>query len=365
MKTWLRRGFTLIELLVVIAIIAILIALLLPAVQQAREAARRTQCRNNLKQIGLALHNYHDNFLQYPNSHYAGINGNAATSDTALPGSWRGFSAQAMILPYIDQAPLYNGLDFNVRVDIAPNWPPANASYLGIMTKMTAYKCPSDQEYPDYRVGQGFQNVGPGVNYLMSTGPTIGGWQTQGGVGLQLAEEIGFVAYRRKVAVRDLEDGTSNVICVAESTTGSDVANEFPLDVRRNIVRGVPFPAGAVGKFWTKAQLDAYGASCRAAATGAANTSHGIVRQQWGNGINGQTMLCTMNTPNSLNPDCQVCTGCSWTDSQGIFTARSRHTGGVHVLMGDGVVKFISDNVDLLTWQRAGGVNDGGTIGDF
>jgi hypothetical protein len=167
------------------------------------------------------------------------------------------------------------------------------------------------------------------------------------------------VAYRKKVAVRDLEDGTSNVICVAESTTGSDIANQ--LDIRRNVVRNIPFPGGATGKFWTKAQLDAYGTACRA---GAGNT-HGIVRMHWANGINGQSMLNIMDTPNSLNPDCQVCTTCSWTDSQGIFTARSRHTGGVHVLMGDGVVKFISDNVDLLTWQRAGGINDGGTIGDF
>lgn len=96
-----RRGFTLIELLVVIAIIAILIALLLPAVQQAREAARRTQCKNNLKQMGLALHNYHDNYQFFPN-------GNVASS----AGGW-GLSWYARILPFVDQAPLYNQLTFS------------------------------------------------------------------------------------------------------------------------------------------------------------------------------------------------------------------------------------------------------------
>src|SRR6187455_2473364 len=96
-----RRGFTLIEMLVVIAIIAILVALLLPAVQQAREAARRSQCKNNLKQIGLAMHNYHDTFNGFPN-------GGIASS----VGGW-GLSWYIRILPYIDQAPVFNGINFS------------------------------------------------------------------------------------------------------------------------------------------------------------------------------------------------------------------------------------------------------------
>src|SRR5688572_16336833 len=100
-----KRGFTLIELLVVIAIIAILIALLLPAVQQAREAARRTQCKNHLKQFGLAIHNYHDTHRAFPRL-------TSGSQGTGFGTEWRGFSAHVMLLPYIDQAPLYNQIDF-------------------------------------------------------------------------------------------------------------------------------------------------------------------------------------------------------------------------------------------------------------
>src|SRR5689334_25410189 len=108
-----RRAFTLIELLVVIAIIAVLIALLLPAVQQAREAARRTQCKNNLKQIGLALHNYHDTFRLFPPG-YVDRNGNPnLTPDNDLGPGW-GWAA--FLLPYIDQSPLYSPINFNVGV---------------------------------------------------------------------------------------------------------------------------------------------------------------------------------------------------------------------------------------------------------
>jgi len=351
MKRLRHRGFTLIELLVVIAIIAILIALLLPAVQQAREAARRTQCRNNLKQLGLALHNYHDNFLQFPNSHYGNNEG--------LPGAWRGFSAHAMVLPYMDQAPLYNGFDFNLRIDQAPNYPAAGASYLGIMTKLPAFRCPSDSQYPTYTIGGGWTGSGPGINYPVSCGPTIGGWQTQGGYALQVVEEIGFVGYRKRVAMSDIRDGTSNTIAASEACTGNH--NTAVYDIRQSVIRNQPFPAGATGTFWTKAQLDAYGTQCL---SGTGNI-HGTGRQQWANGIDGQTMFNTMNTPNSSNPDCQVCNTCSWFDSQGMFTARSRHTGGVHTLMGDGAVRFVSDNVDLLTWQASGGINDGKTVGEL
>jgi prepilin-type N-terminal cleavage/methylation domain-containing protein len=126
-----RRGFTLIELLVVIAIIAILIALLLPAVQQAREAARRTQCRNNMKQIGLALHNYHDNFNSLPPG-WIGV-----TSGGPDIYGLNGWGWASRILPQIDQSPLYSQLNFNVKIEAA-----ANAALR--IAPLAAYRCPSD-----------------------------------------------------------------------------------------------------------------------------------------------------------------------------------------------------------------------------
>lgn len=126
-----HHGFTLIELLVVIAIIAVLIALLLPAVQQAREAARRTQCRNNLKQIGLALHNYHDNFQSLPPGWIGVTSGQADVSGT------NGWSCFARLLPQIDQGPLYNQIDFNVPVGSATNATVRT-------TALAAFRCPSD-----------------------------------------------------------------------------------------------------------------------------------------------------------------------------------------------------------------------------
>ncbi|HTI51237.1 MAG TPA: DUF1559 domain-containing protein [Planctomycetaceae bacterium] len=123
-----RRGFTLIELLVVIAIIGVLVSLLLPAVQQAREAARRTQCRNNLKQVGLALHNYHDAHLTFPPGYIAGA---------VYPDTTNGWGWSALILPQLDQAPVYNAINFNLPVQDV-----ANAA--AIVTPLPVYLCASD-----------------------------------------------------------------------------------------------------------------------------------------------------------------------------------------------------------------------------
>ncbi len=133
-----RRAFTLIELLVVIAIIAVLIALLLPAVQNAREAARRTQCKNNLKQIGLALHNYHDTYRMFPS-------GWIAVDDTGAPSAHEGTSGvgwATMILPYIEQANVYSQFNASLRLT-----DPANAAFL--RNQIASYKCPSDPQ-PEY-----------------------------------------------------------------------------------------------------------------------------------------------------------------------------------------------------------------------
>lgn len=185
-----RKAFTLIELLVVIAIIAILVALLLPAVQQAREAARRSQCKNNLKQIGLALHNYHDTLRVFP------------------PGQvFRGWAWSAFILPYMDQEPLYAKIDFNYEIGIAAGVPIANTEV--VQTSLPAFRCPSDTapETDDYVIPN--QGV---TSYCVSAGAfaeSIIGW-------LPPNPHDGLFTRDSSISMRDITDGTSNTIAAGE-----------------------------------------------------------------------------------------------------------------------------------------------------
>ena len=312
-----KRGFTLIELLVVIAIIAILIALLLPAVQQAREAARRSQCKNNLKQFGLAMHNYHDTHGMLPLGNFGSVH------DSCLGEcAWRGFSAHALLLPYVDQAPLYNQIDFDVRYDQAPNNDLSNQT-------INTFLCPSDRSWAG--------SADSGNNIVVSAGP---------GTFWRRSPQNAFGAFNhsRTTRMRDITDGTSNVIAASESLKGDN--NGGINDMSRDLARGTAFPSGVNDNtlFWTTAQLDAYGNSCESA-----SSFHSHTRREWINGIGAQTVFNTAAPPNWESPDCHTCTGCGWYDSPGVWAARSLHVGGVHTLLMDGSVKFTSENVDLLT----------------
>ena len=335
-----KRGFTLIELLVVIAIIAILIALLLPAVQQAREAARRSQCRNNLKQFGVALHNYNETHGMFPlaNSPSRWDNdNNTSPHATTPPNTWRSFSAHAMLLPFVDQAQLYSEIDFNRRYSDGPTNSVLNN------TVISAFLCPSDLEYPSGDAGN---------NYVVSAGPTTF-WR------ISYANQRGMFNYRKPVKVKDVLDGLSSVIAASEGLTGDNVS---AYDAKRDIVHSRPFASGGGGgeTNWTQTQLDSYGTYCTAGSANHRDWSH----REWMNGVAQQTVFTTMNTPNSTNPDCYS-TGGGWTDAQGIHTARSLHAGGVHCLIGDGSVRFVSDNVNLTTWQNLGDIRDGNPVGEF
>jgi len=284
----------------------------------------------------LGMHNYHDNYGMFP----IAIGPSVRDSGTSAGSyAWRGMSAQAMMLPYIDQAPLYNNLNFNNMYNEVPN------DFTAACTKLAAYKCPSDQAYPGGATE-------PGNNYVLSAGPS-----TFWGVGT--ADKVGIMKYYRSVPIADVQDGTSNTVAASESTVGNNNTGKFEL--KRSLVRAQAFPGGFPNSFATQAQLNAYGTQCL---TGTTNI-HAHVRSQWLNGIGGQTIFNTLNSPNSPNPDCHPCAGCGWYDSAGVWTARSQHTGGVHALMADGSVKFISDNVDNTNWQRAGGIADGLPQGDF
>jgi prepilin-type N-terminal cleavage/methylation domain-containing protein len=326
-----QRGFTLIELLVVIAIIAVLIALLLPAVQQAREAARRSQCKNNLKQLGLALHNYHDSFNLFPMGHTRSNDGSGGVT------GWRGYSLHAMILPYIDQAPLYSRINFNQHFDHADN----TASR---RTRIAAFLCPSDTVFP------GSAETGNN-NYSGSMGPSFGQYITP------LGQRDGFFNFDVIVRMSDIRDGTSNTICMSEQFVGD---NNNAAYTAGDVVRGIAF-AGSTKYKPTRGDLETYGAACVA---GQANHhSHG--GRDWAVGMPAQTLFNTAAPPNWRFPTCQECVGCGWMDSQGIFPARSRHVGGVHILMGDGAVRFASENIDLGTWQNLGSIRGNEPIGEF
>lgn len=296
-----RRGFTLIELLVVIAIIAVLIALLLPAVQQARESARRTQCKNNLKQMGLAFHNYHDtcNTLPY-----------------GCHGDQTGHSWCLYIMPYIDQAPLYNQWNFN-------------CSYYGTNAplrrmKQPAYVCPSDtpniwwDQNPlyNYAVVLGTTNnahTSPlnGVNYL------AGAFDVADNSG-------GYFNYcttnaPRTYRFRDISDGMSNTLLVAELRQGP-----INQDIR-GLAWYAPFAGLTTNLGPNSSSADTMGGFC----------------------------------PGTPAPGMPCVPGAT------ALSARSKHTGGVQVLMGDGAIRFVSNNINLPTWQALSSIQGSETLGEF
>ncbi|EDL61996.1 hypothetical protein PM8797T_22093 [Gimesia maris DSM 8797] len=323
-----------IELLVVIAIIAILIALLLPAVQQAREAARRSTCKNNLKQFGLAMHNYHDAHGMFPIA-----NAPSVYDSSAGAYSWRGMSAHALMLPYMDQANLYNQINWNQMYNDSAS---SSNDAVGNNT-VPAFLCPSDLKWAGADAGN---------NYYVSAGPSV--WWNLG-----WSQQIGMFNYRKPTRISDVLDGTSNTIAAGERTIGDNDGSKF--NVKTDLVRAQAFPSGWSNTFTSKAALDAYGAQALAGTT----NTHSHVGREWMNGVGSQTVFNTLNPPNSPNPDAHPCSGCGWYDSAGVWSARSRHTGGAHVLMGDGAVRFASDNIDITLWQHLGSTAGEEVIGEW
>lgn len=206
-----KKGFTLIELLVVIAIIAILIALLLPAVQQAREAARRSQCKNNLKQIGLALMNYHDVHKTFCPGVTVAAGTAAITAPTASParaasGVSNFFSWTTHILPFFDQAPLFKKLDSKVIFSENTATPNNNAALFS--TIVTAARCPSDAG-PDQDTAGGVEDMGV-ANYVGNYGVGM----PDDNVNPRSVQ--GILGANTKIRIRDVKDGMSNVILAGE-----------------------------------------------------------------------------------------------------------------------------------------------------
>ncbi|MEZ5940137.1 MAG: DUF1559 domain-containing protein [Planctomycetaceae bacterium] len=361
-STRLRCGFTLIELLVVIAIIAVLIALLLPAVQQAREAARRAQCKNHLKQLGLALHNYESTYSCFPP---------AGTRDVD-------FSVQARLLPYLEQQNLQNQLDFTL--------PAFSGGFAGkvphpqfvqaFATPIPLFLCPSDPAPSITEVSlSGATYAYGGLNYMVSYGS---GKQTN--TDFHQRTDGPFFQYS-SVRFRDFTDGTSNTVVMSETvrSQGNDTSfapgttPPFPYRMTLNGSSGVSPSVTAIqgldatGGPWSSyvnANNKISNPDLNVAWTSFGNWRGGTSPALRGRGTSWaftgaiNSMTNGYNTPNSRVPDIVT----HWT---GYFGPRSWHTGGANVLMGDGAVRFLSDSIDANLHRGLHSTNGGEVIGEF
>jgi len=313
MQRLLKRGFTLIELLVVIAIIAILIALLLPAVQQAREAARRTQCKNHLKQWGLALHNYHDVGGRFPPSC---INPGSTLSDNPTyldytPNGVRNTTGYLLLLPYLDQAPLYNQIDFNLATGKADWRGVGGGGFQAVLdgVSIPVQYCPSDPEfdkvhtYPTQNMytAENFTRVNYGFVHENTeySGNSGGMW------GKNKTKERSAFGINSAARIADIKDGTTNTMLLIETPQKKYNA--------------------AFGPF-----LQAY------------THTHFIIPSRYG--LNDRWL----GTPDPY----------AW-------AAGSAHVGGAQTLLGDGSVRFLSENIDRNIIRALQSIAGSEVLGEF
>jgi prepilin-type N-terminal cleavage/methylation domain-containing protein len=354
-----RRAFTLIELLVVIAIIAILIALLLPAVQQAREAARRTQCRNNLHNLGLAFHNYHDTTNRFPLGGICATNNCTAAEDAIPAGRWWGTTWGIALMPYYDQAPLYN------------QWDPGlgYANQRGVTgARLAIMKCPSDTargrvvvdpndpnnlgtfDKGNYGMNYGGGSANENGSSTNRAGPEDAPTWTTAAYG-QPSKNRGMTSWRDGAAgntstgirIRDMTDGASNCLVLAEILIWPGQSDDCRGCWGKNM--------GSIVSAYTAGNPEVDGAN------GIATPNVRAV------GIYRDFPVHCANTPTIGDPqlECGQRTG----DGLGGVAARSRHDGGVHIMLGDGRVTFISSSIDKILYRAIFTVQSGERLGEF
>jgi prepilin-type N-terminal cleavage/methylation domain-containing protein/prepilin-type processing-associated H-X9-DG protein len=346
-----RSAFTLIELLVVIAIIAILIGLLLPAVQKVREAASRMTCENNLKQLGLAAHNYHDVNHQFPYGKGKDYRGSPLVPGVPVYPRW---SELALLLPYIEQGNLYNSIDFN--------YPPETPGMGGVVNFMPAYQnpqrqnaapcrsaikvylCPSDPApQPPNWPGQNNYYGNMGTTYMCDVS------EQQPSTLDPTAYADGIFYYRSGVRMTDVTDGTSNTAMFSEKLRGQS----FPHPRTDMFIMPV---ASSMTQAYTQ---------CQSLNT---QTATPLTSKQGYSWVMGEMCCSTYNhvaTPNA--------TTCASTGFPGgmqnmamVVPPSSMHTGGVNVLLTDGSVHYVNDAISLTTWRALGSRNGGDILGpDF
>jgi len=340
-----HSGFTLIELLVVIAIIAVLIALLLPAVQSAREAARRAQCINNLKQIGLALHNYHSSIDSFPFGEVAPSN-----------GAWQYWGTLALLAPYMEQSSAFNTLNF---MSFSPADAPNTTTY---NMKVAMFLCPSD----------GARDGGIANNYKASTG-TYARVQGPGANGQGAGRQTNGVFTTGLVTgVRDCIDGTSNTIAFGEQAGGDGQQTKWTISDGvgggqagwdLNSATGITGNAQDPTEFpmfkTMERTCDTYG--YRKAVSGNDAVWAG---RYWTIGGFNFSMFNTIQPPNGphvmgCRSDCSP--GC-WPEQNGPAMATSYHSGGANFTFADGSVKFLKNSISQQTYMAIGTRNGGEVV---
>jgi len=317
----LRRGFTLVELLVVIAIIGVLVALLLPAVQAAREAARRTRCKNNLKQLGLALHNYEGTHRCFP----PGVIWNSTTVTFTTPR----LNFHCLLFPYIEQNNVFGLIDLqNFAGSTGGAWFTSTANIPATTSPMMHLRCPTDNQKPQY--------IQPTVNIRYYRSNYFGVWH-----GFQTSDVLpasydrsptatkAFFGANLPIMIADITDGTSNTVAIAEALGGMSETD----------ARGFIWGDQAAFQFLFAelAPNSKLPDRCPNANQGCRSVQNGDQYRPWTAAATG-TETCA---------------------------ARSLHAGGVHVLLADSSVRFVSDNINLATWRALLTIGSGEIGGDF
>jgi prepilin-type N-terminal cleavage/methylation domain-containing protein/prepilin-type processing-associated H-X9-DG protein len=349
-----RRGFTLIELLVVIAIIAVLIALLLPAVQQAREAARRTQCKNALKQLGLALHNYHDTFNYFP----ARKGGTCCWPAVNNAGRMSGIYG---MLPFIEQAPLYQYIQGgNPSASIPPGGPAPWTGWANWDVTIPMLLCPSD--------GYGGSTV-KNNSYVFCVGDSILNNNNISRVrGLFGVSDPNVGNGQSRMG--DITDGTSNTIAMSEH-----LRDERPIQAGNNFRIGQGIVVGQSNLSANPGQCMSFKAGTFYSASVQAKGKHGTL--VW-DGQMERSGFTTVLPPNA--PSCAEGSDPNADSATTVLSPSSNHTGGVNALMADGSVRFISENINTGNlalpsttggyspygvWGALGTKSGGEAIGEF
>jgi prepilin-type N-terminal cleavage/methylation domain-containing protein/prepilin-type processing-associated H-X9-DG protein len=370
-----RRGFTLIELLVVIAIIAVLIALLLPAVQSAREAARRIQCVNNLKQIGLALHNYHEANNTFPLGASSAM---LSVSTTGYGGwymaSWSQWSEHAALLPYLGETAVYNAINFSIGICQGPTRNSAAGGGLAgatIMflvqstastTGLKEFWCPSDPQ-----AGNGpYGNTGRDTNnYMASIGTST--YLTNANLYITTYAQLpttGLFGLQNCKSIAAVLDGTSNTVAFAEGAI--DPSYPPVLGQKFNgmtAVTGIPFAAIVYDASSVPAATAQGIAACNAVWQTGQGGSFGYQRGDfWCMGTGSHTKVSTVVVPNSTTSLWGYC------DPQGLsslgcyMNADSYHPAGVNTLFTDGSVKCLKNTINQYIWWALGTVANGEVV---